>query len=339
VDINTLPYLDYTKINDRHMYRGLAGHVYKAAYVESIRGCPNRCNYCCNNIYLNTYKAKFIRKKNISRLVDELEHCKKIYSCNLVMFLDDDLFVYSVSELSEFKYQYSKKINLPFWAQIEARNATEEKILLLKESGCIAVGMGIETGNEKIRIKVYNRKTSPEKTIEVFSLLHKYGFRTSGNVIIGVPFEGREEIFDTVKLVRQCNPTSIMSSIFVPFRGTELRKRCVEMGYLDKDYIYSLENEDYTSTPLNMPQITKQEIEIWSQIFPLYAMLPEEYYAQIEKCEKLTEDVMPLLNSLKEIYWDIMKSRGINYDVPGYDYGAFLLERKQELISKKGEQG
>jgi radical SAM superfamily enzyme YgiQ (UPF0313 family) len=238
--------------------------------------------------------------------------------------------------MKEFQTLYKERVNLPFWIQAEANNVTDEKVRCLKEAGLIAVAMGIETGNEYVRQKVYHRLTTQEQSVRAFKILHKYDVRTSGNAIMGVPHEGREAIFDTIELFRKCKPKSLGVNVYVPYCGTKLRDYCVEQGYVDKDYVH-----DGRLPPLklvlNMPQITKGEIDGLVRTFPLYAVLPKKYWPEIKECENLTEESNATFDRLEKLYWKVAESRGIDYDVPGFDYESFLQKRRKELDERKAK--
>lgn len=338
LDLDKLPFLDLSLIDDRHFYATIAGHVYRMTYFGTQRGCPRRCAYCSNQIFLDVYKGKaksYIgRKMSIPRVIENLVYLKENYDMNFFQIIDDDFMLRSIGDIEKFCSLYKEKVNLPFWIQVEANNVTEEKVRLLKDSGLIAAAIGIETGNEYIRTDVFNRNTTQEESICAFRIMHKYGVRTSGNVIIGVPHEGRKEIFDTINLVRECRPKSLGINVYVPYFGTKLRAYCIEKGYLDKDYIH-----DGKLPPLKlvlrMPQISSAEIDGFVRTFPLYATLPKKYWSAIKKCEVFNEETDRVYDSLEKTYWEIAKSRGMNYDVPGFDYEAFFQKRKNELERQK----
>jgi anaerobic magnesium-protoporphyrin IX monomethyl ester cyclase len=339
-DLNSLPFPDLNWVDDCHLYSPMAGHVYKMTFVESQRGCPRRCTYCCNQIFLDAYtkyRNSYLRRKSVPRLIRELAYLKDTFKINFFQFTDDDFLLRPTEELKLFTEIYKREIDLPFWIQAEAWNATHTKVSLVREAGCIAISMGIETGSDFIREEVYKRKTPKEITRRAFKIMHEHGIRTSGNVIIGVPHEGRKEIFETIELVRECEPCSLNINIFAPYLGTALRDYCVKMGYLDDNFLR--EGRVSWKAVLNMPQITRDEIEGLMRTFALYSTLPSEYYSDIEKCEQFTEESTRILSRLEEIYWDIMLKRGMNVDVPGFNYDKFLVERKAELAAKESNRG
>ena len=337
-DLNSLPYPDLSLLDNRHLYAPFAGHVYKMSYVESQRGCPRRCTYCCNQIFLNNYSkhgAKYLRRKNIPRLLDELVHLKNTYELNFIQFTDDDFLLRPLEELRLFSKLYKEKVNLPFWIQAEAWNATDEKIELVRKAGCISISMGIETGSSYILNEVLKRKTPRDVTIRAFRIMHKHGIRSSGNIMLGLPDETRKDIFDTIELVRECEPRSINSAIFIPYYGTELREYCVKKGYLHPAYHRDL--HDSWKSVLDMPQISKTEVEDLARTFVLYSTLSKDLWPEIENIERFPEENGETLKKLEAIFWDIMFKRGINVDVEGYDYDTFLRKTQEELRRRKAQ--
>lgn len=333
-ELDPLPYPDLSLMDDRHLYAPFAGHIYKMSFVESQRGCPRRCTYCCNQIFLNLYSKfgpKYLRRKKIKRLIEELVYLKNKFELNFMQFTDDDFLLRPLDEIKEFSSSYKKWIGLPFWIQAEAHNATDEKIKLIKECGCISISMGIETGSRYILEEIMKRKTSKDVTLRAFETMHKYGIRSSANVILGMPEETRENIFETIEFVRKCKPRSVNSNIFIPYEGTALREYCLSKGYLKPDY-----QRDSSSwkTVLKMPQITGREIEDLMRTFVLYATLPKKYWKKIEAVEKFPDENVSLQKELEGVFWKIMLKRGINVDVEGIDYGAFYNKRRMELAKR-----
>jgi radical SAM superfamily enzyme YgiQ (UPF0313 family) len=339
LDLDQLPFPDLSLIDERHFYLPMAGHAYKMVYLASQRGCPRRCTYCCNQLFLEAYKPHIReylgRKMSIPRFVDNLVYLKDTYGFNFFQIIDEDFMLRSLEDIRHFHALYKELIGLPFWIQAEANSVTEDKISLLKDAGCVAIAIGIETGSDFVREQVYRRPTSKEATLRAFQIMHKHGIRTSGNVIVGAPHEGREEIFESIELVRKCQPRALNVNTFAPYRGTELRAYCVEQGYLDKDHI--CDGRMPWAAVLDMPQITKKETDALVRTFALYATLPKEHWPLIRKCEDDGEEIDKVFADLEAIYWRIAEERGMNFDVPGFDYEAFLRNRRQELADRAND--
>ncbi|MBY8999244.1 MAG: hypothetical protein KGD60_16185, partial [Candidatus Thorarchaeota archaeon] len=94
MNLDKMPFLDLSFIDDRHFYATIAGHVYRMTYFGTQRGCPRRCAYCSNQIFLNVYKQNvkgyISRKMSIPRVVDNLVDLKENYDMNFFQIIDDD---------------------------------------------------------------------------------------------------------------------------------------------------------------------------------------------------------------------------------------------------------
>jgi anaerobic magnesium-protoporphyrin IX monomethyl ester cyclase len=340
LDLDKLPFPDLSLIDDRHFYLPMAGHAYKMVHLSSQRGCPRRCTYCCNQLFLNAYKTHIReylgRRMSIPRFIDNLVHLKDNFDFNFFQIMDEDFLLRSLEDIKHFHALYKEQVGLPFWIQAEANHVTEDKIRYLRDAGCVAIAIGIEAGNDFIREQVYRRPTSKEATLRAFQIMHNHGIRTSGNVIVGAPHEGRREIFESIDLVRKCQPRALNVNVLAPYRGTELREYCVEKGYLDKDYI--CDGRVPWNAVLDMPQITKAETDGLVRTFALYATLPREYWPMIQQCEDATEESDRIFADLESIYWGIAEERGMNFDVPGFDYDAFLRKRRKELADRTNKR-
>ncbi len=220
-----------------------------------------------------------------------------------MFYLEDECyFAHPISWLKALADGYSKEIRLPFIIQTRAETVTEEKINILKDMNApfFQVSLGVESGSEKLLHELCNRKTKIETIINAFDLLHKHQVRTCGFFMLGFPYETREDIFKSINLCRRIKPTVAIASIFQPLPGQKLRDVCIEEGFITgEESLLGFTN----GSILNMPQITAEEIANLRRVFLLYAYLPEEYYLDIEKCEKDYENNIDLYEKLVNLRW------------------------------------
>jgi len=53
--------------------------------------------------------------------------------------------------------------------------------------------------------------------------------------MIGLPYESPEQMWDTVRLMEEIDPVSVMLSVATPLPGTELHDQARSMGYIGDD--------------------------------------------------------------------------------------------------------
>jgi len=302
-DIDALPYIDYEIWGRERLGRPMFGKIYTMIHVEIDRGCPNQCAYCAAPVLSNFFRKEgcgpYYRRKKIPRVMAELEYLAKKYRPDYINFNSETFLAKPTEELKEFAEEYKKRIHLPFWAQTRPETITEEKIKILKEMGVNSMNFGIEHGNEAFRKKMLQRYGSNQQIIDGLALVEKYQIPYTANNIIGFPEETRDLIFDTIELNRQLNPRTINCSMFVPYRGTPLRKYCLEKGYLDEDAkVHNVTD----GVRLKMSSISYEELKGLQRTFSLYIRFPKSEWSRIKIAEKFDEEGNRIFEEYKNIY-------------------------------------
>ena len=301
LDLNQLPFEDFSIFENKRFYRPMSGKMRKTIPINFDRGCPYSCTFCCAPNIRNRYLPKgYYRKKKLNRIRDELSFQIEKYKPDFLYFNSETFLARSTKSLKEFADIY-KEFEIPFWAESRVETITDEKIKILRDMGCFKLSLGIESGNENYRMNFLNKRFTNKQTISAIEILHKYDIDVSLNNILGSPEETRDMIFDTINLNRKLNEihpsVSINGFCFQPYVGTQLRKYCIDKGYM--------EDVVNTDTPIGNPVIdnpylSKEELIGLLNTFVLYIKLPKKYFPMIKKAEKDEE----MLNKLKEIYWN-----------------------------------
>lgn len=254
------PYIpqDWSVFDERHLMKPFMGKVYRTGCFELSRGCIYRCSYCINALFQQRFQhlGRYRREKKISYALREISYLKDEYSLELIWFHDENFGLMDDARLEDFCKHYEEEIGLPFFMQSSADTLIKEwRVKRLKDAGCVTVSIGVETGNEEIRRTKLNKNIKNETLIRAFDNCRKYKVRTTANVMIGLPGETEEEILETAKFCRRCNPNSVGVSIFCPYHGIPLRDECIKMGLM--------EDQDYngcafkSKSVLKMPQISE----------------------------------------------------------------------------------
>ena len=279
-NINLVPFQDWSPwpIPPRSL-KPMSGKIRATALVELSRGCPFSCNYCANNFLNKKFKHNY-REKSIDRFVEEIEHLKKEYNVDFVYISDETILTTSRKRFLEFIKKY-RKINLPFWCETRAEFIEYEKIKMLKDVGMESINIGIESGNEKFRRNILNRNVSNYKITKGVVEAIRAGVRVGVNVIIGFPNEDRNLIFETINLIRDINPTSVMVHLFQPYVKTPLREKCIKLKIIDKDYICG----DYRTDAISTDKLSKQDLLGLHRTFNLYVDSPKDRWEEIKRAE------------------------------------------------------
>lgn len=259
-DLDVLPVPDRKIIAD--LFLGSA-KIDCMNFITS-RGCPHQCSYCINPFLQELYKGKgrFVRKRKIKDVIDEIKNSCKEFEIKKIIF-SDETFTYNKKYLLEFLSIYKAEIGLPFLCQTRADRLDIEVCRALKDSGCILVSLGIESGNDKIRNEILNRDLKKEDIVNAFKSAHKAGLQVGAFNMIGLPGESEKEIIETINFNRKLKADHPICQLFMPLKGTPIRTLCEE-----KKIIIEEVNENYaTQTFMNTPDISKNILEAYLKAF------------------------------------------------------------------------
>ena len=297
---------DFSLFDERRFSRPLGAKIWKAIPIETYRGCPYQCTFCNSPIQSVLAKEKqqgvYTRRKSIDTVRRELESMVEKYSPNFLYINDDAFMARPKQELKEFAEMY-KDFRLPFWCQTRFEDIDEDKIGWLREVGLYRMSFGLEHGNEEFRRKRLYRRIKNETMIEKAKILGDFKLPYSVNTIIGMPYETRELVFDTINLVRDIESfDSIAVNIFAPYRGTVLRQRAIEEGWLDPT-LQATSFIEKSILRMPKPYLQPDEMLGMQRVFPLYVTMPESYHKDIKRAEKFDDVGNKIFEELSEKYY------------------------------------
>jgi anaerobic magnesium-protoporphyrin IX monomethyl ester cyclase len=289
VDLDELPFADYSLFEEQAIYRPMDGRVWRTVGIENQRGCPYRCTYCNspgnNRIALAEQGSVFYRRKSISRTMAELEHQHKLHNIELVYWLADTFLALPPPVFDELVERY-EDYRIPFWMNTRSETITEHTADGLERMNMLRASIGIEHGNAEYRRKMLKRTQTNEQLRAAFDICSGRSFSVTGNCIIGMPEETRELIFETIEFTRNL-PDDIDTTgcfIFSPLHGTELRTVAVENGYLDPDTFCDITDPEVSM--LDQPQLSRAEVTGIAKTFGLYQEVPTSDWDRVRLAEE-----------------------------------------------------
>ncbi len=291
VDVNqVVP--DFSLFDERRFLRPLGAKIWKAIPLETYRGCPYTCTFCNSPRQVELAKKReqglYLRRKAIPTLRHEIEVMVERYRPNFFYINDDSFMARPKQELKDFVEMF-KEFKLNFWFQTRFEDIDAEKLDWLASVGCYRISFGLEHGNQQFRQEKLRRKMTNEFILSQSKIVAASGIPYTLNVLVGMPYETRPLLFDTVRLCREIWTFDALSvNVFVPYHGTPLREMALQEGWLDPEaQTTSVVSKSILSMP--EPYLQPDEILALQRTFPLYARLPESRYPDIRIAEQLDE--------------------------------------------------
>ncbi len=289
VDLESLPLPDYSVFPNHATYRAMQGKVRRTIALETQRGCTFACTFCNSPSQVTLHKAHtgkmFARKKSIKKVREEIEFLHKKYNLELIYMIDDTFLGVSERRFDEL-YEIYMDFKIPFWMNTRCETMTERRAKKLEDMNMMRMNFGIEHGNQEYRRNILKRNTTNERMISAFRMTSGKKYITIGDLIVGMPEENRELIFDSIEFTRQL-PKDVERTgafIFAPYHGTPLRELAIKKGYIkDPDSVCDITKPE--ESMLDQPQLKRKELIGLAKTAGLYQTLPKSKWKWIKKAE------------------------------------------------------
>jgi len=340
VSLESLPRKDYEIFDFQKMIDAKNGWV----GVMSSRGCAFSCTYCFNHRLRELYKTdlcvpaselNYIRRHRPNDVIEEVESLMSSYENIEMIIFDDDLFTMDKKYLKEFCKEYRSRVGAPFVCNAHVKAFDDEAAGYLKEAGCRIVKFGLESGSERVRREILNRRMSNDDIERAFATAERFGFHTSAFVMIGFPHETIAEIGETIDLLARIKPGRFRWSVFFPYINTRAYEIAREGGFIDFEKLESLTNFTDESA-LDFGPEHNWFLKKLKTTFPWHvnarADLPSSplYTRLIEQAERIDPKDWPeaeqnLIEIDKSVSRMLELSRETHY---GYKYNLFTAVRR-----------
>ncbi len=194
--------------------------------LNTSRGCPYRCTFCYNKAFHRGYRGELSAR----RIVAQIEHLKQGYGAKKIKFYEDN-FTANHKRLREFcRLIISKKIKVKWDCEARA-GLNEEDIALMAKSGCISVGLGVESSSPRMLDFVHKGTTIVAIEMTIW-LLVKHKILPRIYIIEGLPTETIEDFDMTQQLIKRLDTPPYQYMMYLPYPGTVLFDYCVSHGLI-----------------------------------------------------------------------------------------------------------
>lgn len=270
-NLDELPFPDRDIIDTQaQLNRGEIGD--RNIKVIASRGCPYNCTYCSNSFFRKLYPngERYVRMRSVEHLIQELELLKKRFVFDSIGFHDDNLTLYP-SWLEKFSRMYKERIDLPFYCASRVERCSDDVLAKLKYAGCSMILFGVESGDEQYRKQHMKRFMTNEQIKKAFRATRRFGIKTWAFNMIGMPFEKRQNVWRTIALNCSIRPSFAMTTIYYPFKGTDMGNICYKNGWVNMQKKERVGTYAFDSI-LNHPHMPNREIVLYKYLCILTAV-------------------------------------------------------------------
>ncbi|MDO8667849.1 MAG: radical SAM protein [bacterium] len=215
IDINTFPSPYLTGYLDKFLHAGFV------ATLETARGCPHQCTFCCGGA--NTFMPLSI--KNEQTVYDELQYISKHSTSKEVEIADTNFGIMGERDLriSSFMLDLYKKTGFPrliVSATTKQKTKTSIEMMINTARMMGSFYFALQTLTEPV-LNNCKRKNIPVETIrEIVAIAKPYHLPTEVDTIFGLPGETLKSFMETVDKILSLGVTNPAVYILKLLPGT-----------------------------------------------------------------------------------------------------------------------
>ena len=190
------------------------------------RGCPYSCHFCA--LSTDREGTSRIRFRDPKLIEAEIEYLKHDYGIQGIVLVDEIVFplkrLMAIQELEAIG-----RTGIVWRGQCRVDGITPEIATLARQSGCLSLGMGVESVWQP-SLDIINKRISVQKARDTISLLKTNDIEAKLYLIIGLPGEPENIVDLTWDFIEETQPDLVHLSLFTVRPGTEVYRNPSKFG-------------------------------------------------------------------------------------------------------------
>ena len=210
---------------ERYIFKGPLGS--RTIFWSTSQGCPFRCGFCSTPVVYNRRWSGVSADKLLSQTQELVDKFK----INGITFAEYNFFVdvERVKGFSKGLIERNIKINWATDVRIDQVNSLPEEVMkLLRESGCVRLCIGAESGDAQV-LELIDKKIWPEDTFRAAEKLDKYKIISEFFMIVGFPDNPERDLKHSLAMIREIK-MKFPAHQFTPFLYTPLFELALKKG-------------------------------------------------------------------------------------------------------------
>ena len=238
----------------QEILRTIGSKKYITQMITS-RGCTHHCSFCYRHV-------RGVRQNSVKYIIEHMKYLISNYHIDGFQF-SDELFNSSLEWVLEFCDAIEENgldiIYFVAGARIDKMN--EQVLRRLKETGCIEVNYGHESGSDII-LKEYKKGVSRKQNYEITCLTRKVGMLCPVQIVIGSPGETNETIKETIQFLKDVDAYQYSINYLIPLPETPIWKYVKQQDLIQDVEKYLGEVASLGGGPL--VNLTKVPEKVWT---------------------------------------------------------------------------
>lgn len=225
--------------------------------VLTARGCPHRCIFCARA------SGDRYRPRPLESVLEELDFLVRVHGAAFFCFEDECFSVDPDRTHRLLDEMLAKGLSrIPWSANLHAASVDRDLVDHMKKAGCVSVGVGVESGNDRI-LSRSGKGLTVEVAGSAVRTLKESGVFVRTFFILGHPRETWRTAMETIRFAVELNPDHASFGIMVPYPGTAVARLAAggRAGYrlLSRDWA---DHDKYLGNALELDGLPRMSLEL-----------------------------------------------------------------------------
>jgi radical SAM superfamily enzyme YgiQ (UPF0313 family) len=194
------------------------------AYLETNRGCPMRCAFCCYNLRRKGWSS--LPPAEVERRIRTLRR----RGAREIRLVDPTFNAHPrFRELLGALQRANADRKLKFFVELRADTLTDADVRAMAAANIAEAEVGVQSTDPTV-LRCIHRPTNLERTLEGIRRLQRHGIKPTIDFMYGLPRQGMDDIRRSLAVLAsfpQAHP-QFLPTLLLP--GTELRDRARQLG-------------------------------------------------------------------------------------------------------------
>ncbi len=227
------------------------------AAIIASRGCPFKCKNCQPGLR----KIAKYRVRSPENVVKEMIELNLNHDVKDFSFEDSELIIskqWALKFCDELDKAFNGKIT--FQGNARLNQLGGDVLARLKRAGCKRLGIGLESGSQRVLDKCLNKGIRLDKDLPNLSKIKRYGIESHVWIMIGIPGETEQDVRKTMEMVLGLDVSTVEINIATPWPGTDFYTEAKQKGWLVEGQ-FDEKRRSYFNTPYLTSEMTEQLLE------------------------------------------------------------------------------
>jgi len=224
-----------------------------AMLIQASRGCRLRCAFCdivAVHDQLVAHSPEYV--------VGEIRHMVERHGAREIVFVDDNFMLDQrwARRVFELVAESGLDVTLDVMAGVSVWTLSKSMIDTMVRAGVYRVCLPIESGNPET-IAFIKKPVNLAKTVEMIDYCNRRGLYTFANLIVGFPYETRDDIRRTIDWGNASGLDAVHYFIATPLPGSRMYPIYEQQGWI--------EHGDRGAVTWRTAHFTREELETLAQ--------------------------------------------------------------------------